>query len=81
MYVDVHYSCYLCYFFCHPVCRKTKVDVPVVPVESSVWPTVLCRIVYYLIHDLLFLPISTIESGVSQRVVTHSPIRTWLVHA
>ena len=34
-----------------------------------------------LIHDLLFLPISTIESGVSERVVTHSPIRAWLVHA
>jgi len=34
-----------------------------------------------LIHDLLFLPISTIESGVSLRVVTHSPIRAWLVHA
>ena len=26
----------------------------------------------YLIHDLLFLPISTIESRVSERVVTHS---------
>ena len=36
---------------------------------------------YTLIHDLLFLPISTIESGVSWRVVTHSPIRAWLVHA
>jgi len=33
-----------------------------------------------LIHGLLFLPISTIESGVSYRVVTHSPIRAWLVH-
>jgi len=36
---------------------------------------------FTLIHDLLFLPISTIESGVSLRVVTHSRIRAWLVHA
>ena len=34
-----------------------------------------------LIHDILFLPISAIESGVSLRVVTHSRIRAWLVHA
>jgi len=39
------------------------------------------RTYLYLIHDLLFLPISTIESGVSLRVITHSPIRAWLVHA
>jgi len=31
---------------------------------------------YFLIHDLLFLPISTIESAVGKRLITH-----WLVHA
>jgi len=33
-----------------------------------------------LTHDLLFFPISTIESRVRKRVVTHSPVRAWLVH-
>jgi len=44
----------------------------------------LCQIRFlyeYLIHDLLFLSISTIETRVSLCLITHCHVRTWLVHA
>jgi len=36
---------------------------------------------YTLIHDLLFLPISTIESAVGKRLITHCRVSRQLVHA
>ena len=34
-----------------------------------------------LIHDLLFLNISTIESAVGKGLITHCRVHAWLVHA
>jgi len=35
----------------------------------------------FLVHDLLFLPISTIESAAGKRLITHCRVSRRLVHA